>query len=81
MIIVLSVVFGILGSVMPWSDETLGMYPLLIPVPGARLRLDGGVSVIWLAPSAGIIGSTVNQFKIGIGSAGAGVDRRWHVGA
>jgi len=74
LIISLSILFGILGSTMSWSDETLGMYPLLIPLFLA-LGFDRmvAVSVVWLAPSAGIIGSTVNPFKIGIGSDAADV--------
>lgn len=74
LIIALSILFGLLGSTMSWSDETLGMYPLLIPLFLA-LGYDRMVafSVIWLAPSAGIIGSTVNPFKIGIGSDAADI--------
>lgn len=74
LIIALSLLFGLLGSVMSWSDETLGMYPLLIPLFLA-LGYDRmvAIGVVWLAPSAGIIGSTVNPFKIGIGSDAADV--------
>jgi uncharacterized ion transporter superfamily protein YfcC len=74
LIVALSLVFAVLGSVMSWSDETLGMYPLLIPLMLA-LRYDRMVAfaVVYLAPSAGIIGSTVNPFKIGIGSDAADV--------
>lgn len=72
LIVTLSVLFALLGSVMSWSDETLGMYPLLIPLMLA-LGYDRMValSVIFVAPSAGIIGSTVNPFKIGIGADAA----------
>src|SRR5690606_1062059 len=31
LIVVLSVLFGVLGSVISWSDETLGFYTLMIP--------------------------------------------------
>jgi uncharacterized ion transporter superfamily protein YfcC len=74
LIIGLSLLFGFLGSVMSWSDETLGMYPLLIPLMLA-LGYDRMVAfaVVWIAPAAGIIGSTVNPFKIGIGSDAADV--------
>src|SRR5262245_1405626 len=74
LIVILSLLFGVLGSVMSWSDETLGMYPLLIPLMLA-LGYDRMVAlaVVFVAPSAGIIGSTVNPFKIGIGSDAAGV--------
>lgn len=74
LIVTLSVLFALLGSVMSWSDETLGMYPLLIPLMLA-LGYDRMValSVVFVAPSAGIIGSTVNPFKIGIGSDAAAI--------
>ena len=74
LIVTLSVLFALLGSVMSWSDETLGMYPLLIPLMLA-LGYDRMValSVIFVAPSAGIIGSTVNPFKIGIGADAAAI--------
>lgn len=74
LIIILSVVFGILGSVMSWSDETLGFYALIIP-----LMLSLGydrittVAVVTIAPFVGSIGSTVNPFRIGIASDAAGI--------
>lgn len=74
LIIVLSVLFGILGSVMSWSDETLGFYALMIPLFLA-LGYDRMVvvSVVTVAPFVGSIGATVNPFRIGIGSDAAGV--------
>lgn len=74
LIVALSVLFALLGSVMSWSDETLGMYPLIIPLMLA-LGYDRMVAlaVVFVAPSAGIIGSTVNPFKIGIGSDAADI--------
>jgi uncharacterized ion transporter superfamily protein YfcC len=68
------VLFGLLGSVMSWSDESLGMYALLIPLFLA-LGYDRmtTVAVVTVAPFVGIIGSTVNPFRIGIGSEAAGV--------
>ncbi|MFZ1490634.1 MAG: hypothetical protein WAS51_11880 [Ilumatobacteraceae bacterium] len=75
LIVTLSVLFGILGSVMSWSDETLGFYALIIP-----LMLSLGydrivtVSVVTIAPFVGSIGSTVNPFRIGVGSDAAGVE-------
>ncbi len=74
LIIVLSVLFGILGSVMSWSDETLGFYALMIPLFLA-LGYDRmvGVAVVTVAPFVGSIGATVNPFRIGIGSDAAGV--------
>lgn len=74
LIIVLSVLFGVLGSVMSWSDETLGFYALMIPLMLA-LGYDRvvTVSVVTVAPFAGSIGATVNPFRIGTGSDAAGI--------
>jgi uncharacterized ion transporter superfamily protein YfcC len=74
LIIVLSVLFGILGSVISWSDETLGFYALMIPLFLA-LGYDRMVvvAVVTVAPFVGSIGATVNPFRIGIGSDAAGV--------
>lgn len=74
LIIVLSILFGILGSVISWSDETLGFYALMIPLFLA-LGYDRMVvvSVVTVAPFVGSIGATVNSFRIGIGSDAAGV--------
>lgn len=74
LIVILSVLFGILGSVMSWSDESLGFYALLVPVVLA-LGYDRmvAVAVITVAPFVGVIGSTVNPFRIGVGSDAAGV--------
>lgn len=74
LIIVLSVLFAILGSVMTWSDEQLGFYALVVPLMLA-LRYDRivAVAVLGVAPSMGVIGSTVTPFRIGIGSDAAGI--------
>lgn len=74
LIIVLSVLFGILGSTMSWSDETLGFYALMIPLMLA-LGYDRvvTVAVVTVAPFAGSIGATVNPFRIGTGSDAAGI--------
>lgn len=74
LIIALSALFGLLGSVMSWSDETLGFYALMIPLFLA-LGYDRMVvvAVVTVAPTVGIIGSTVNPFRIGIASDAAGV--------
>jgi uncharacterized ion transporter superfamily protein YfcC len=74
LIVVLSVLFGILGSVMAWSDETLGLYALMIPLMIA-LGYDRmvTVAVVTVAPTVGTIGSTINPFVIGIGSSKAGI--------
>ena len=74
LIIVLSILFGILGSVMSWSDETLGFYALMIPLfIGLGYDRMTTVAVVTVAPFAGAIGATVNPFRIGTGSDAAGV--------
>jgi len=74
LIIVLSLLFGVLGSVMSWSDETLGFYALMIPLMLA-LGYDRvvTVAVVTVAPFAGSIGATVNPFRIGTASDAAGI--------
>lgn len=74
MIIALSVLFGLLGSFISWSDETLGFYALMIPLFLA-LGYDRMVvvAVVTVAPFVGAIGATINPFRIGIGSDAAGV--------
>lgn len=74
LIILLSIVFGLLGSFISWSDETLGFYALMIPLFLA-LGYDRMVvvAVVTVAPFVGSIGSTINPFRIGIGSDAAGV--------
>lgn len=74
LIVALSVLFAILGSVMTWADEQLGFYALVVPLMLA-LRYDRmvAVAVLGVAPSMGVIGSTVTPFRIGIGSDAAGI--------
>lgn len=74
LIIVLSLLFGLLGSVMSWSDETLGFYALMIPLM-LSLGYDRmvAVAVVTVAPFVGIVGSTVNPFRTGAGADAAGV--------
>lgn len=74
LIVVLMVLFGLLGSVMTWSDESLGFYALLVPLLLA-LKYDRmvAVAVISVAPFVGSIGATVSPFRIGIASDAAGV--------
>ncbi len=74
LIVILSLLFGLLGSVMAWSDETLGMYALIVPLMVA-LRYDRmvAVAVVSVAPFVGRIGSTINPFVLGIGSDAAGI--------
>ena len=74
LIIILSLLFGLLGSFISWSDETLGFYALMITLFLAlgydRIVV---VSVVTVAPFVGSIGATINPFRIGIGSDAAGV--------
>jgi uncharacterized ion transporter superfamily protein YfcC len=74
LIVVMTVLFGLLGSVMTWSDESLGFYALMIPLMFA-LGYDRmvTVAVVTVAPFVGAIGSTVTPFRIGVGSDAAGV--------
>ena len=69
LLVILCVLFALLGSLMSWSDETLGMYALILPLIVA-LRYDRmvAVAVITVAPFVGRMGSTINPFVIGIGS-------------
>ena len=74
LIIVMSLVFGILGSVMSWSDEQLAFFALFVPLMLA-LGYDRLVvmAVVAVSGSIGGIGATVTPFRIGIGSDAAGV--------
>lgn len=74
LIVVMSLLFGLLGSLMTWSDESLGFYALMIPLMFA-LGYDRmvTVAVVTVAPFVGAIGSTVTPFRIGVGSDAAGV--------
>jgi uncharacterized ion transporter superfamily protein YfcC len=74
LIAVLTILFGILGSIKGWSDETLGLYAMMIPLMIA-LGYDRmvTVAVVTVAPFVGALGSTINPFMTGIGSSKAGV--------
>jgi uncharacterized ion transporter superfamily protein YfcC len=74
LIIVMSIVFGILGSVMSWSDEQLAFFALFVPLL-LSLGYDRLVvmAVVAVSGSIGSIGATVTPFRIGIGSDAAGV--------
>lgn len=74
LIVILCVIFGVLGSVMSWSDETLGFYALIIPLMvGLGYDRMVAVAVVTVAPFMGIMGSTVNPFRIGVASDRAGI--------
>ena len=74
LIAVLSLLFGALGSIKGWSDESLGFFAMMIPLMIA-LGYDRivTVAVVTVAPFVGAIGSTINPFMTGIGSSKAGV--------
>ena len=74
LIAVLTVLFGALGSIKGWSDETLGLYAMMVPLMIA-LGYDRmvTVAVVTVAPFVGALGSTINPFMTGIGSSKAGV--------
>jgi uncharacterized ion transporter superfamily protein YfcC len=74
LIAVLTVLFGVLGSIKGWSDETLGLYAMMIPLMIA-LGYDRmvTVAVVTVAPFVGALASTINPFMTGIGSSKAGV--------
>src|SRR5574337_1270399 len=74
LIAILIVLFGALGSIKGWSDETLGLYAMMIPLMVA-LGYDRmvTVAVVTVAPFVGALASTINPFMTGIGSSKAGV--------
>ncbi len=74
LITILMVLFGILGSIKGWSDETLGLYAMMVPLMIA-LGYDRmvTVAVVTVAPFVGALASTINPFLTGIGSSKAAV--------
>ena len=74
LIAVLILLFGALGSIKGWSDESLGFFAMMIPLMIA-LGYDRivTVAVVTVAPFVGAIGSTINPFMTGIGSSKSGV--------
>jgi uncharacterized ion transporter superfamily protein YfcC len=74
LISILAFLFGILGSIKGWSDETLGLYAMMVPLMIA-LGYDRlvTVAVVTVAPFVGALASTINPFATGIGSSKAGV--------
>ena len=74
LIAILTLLFGILGSIKGWSDETLGLYAIMVPLMIA-LGYDRlvTVAVVTVAPFVGAAASTINPFQTGIASSKAGV--------
>jgi uncharacterized ion transporter superfamily protein YfcC len=66
--------FSLLGTTMGWADETLGFYPLLIPLM-LTLGYDrmAAAGMIIVSATVGAMASTVNPFSIGVASEFAGV--------
>ncbi len=74
LIAVLTLLFGVLGSIKGWSDETLGLYAIMVPLTVA-LGYDRlvTIAVVSVAPYVGAAASTINPFQTGIASSKAGV--------
>jgi len=74
LIAILTLLFGVLGSIKGWSDETLGLYAIMVPLTVA-LGYDRlvTVAVVTVAPFAGAAAATINPFNVGIGSSKAGI--------
>ena len=74
LIAILALLFGVLGSIKGWSDETLGLYAIMVPLMIA-LGYDRlvTVAVVSVAPFVGAAASTINPFQTGIASSKAGV--------
>jgi len=74
LIVAVMVLFSLLGSTMGFSVETLGFYPLFIPLMAA-LGYDRLVTaaMIIVGATIGVMGSTVNPFSIGVAAGEARV--------
>jgi len=72
LIAILAVLFGVMGSIKGWSDETLGLYAMMVPLIIA-LGYDRlvTVAVVTVAPFVGALASTINPFATGIASSKA----------
>ena len=74
MIPVLMLLFGLGGTTFGMWEETMGFYPLLIPVfIAAGYDALTAIAVIILGAGTGTLCSTVNPFATGIASGFAGV--------
>ncbi len=73
-IAILMLLFGTLGSIKGWSDETLGLYAMMVPLMiGLGYDRMVTVAVVTVAPFVGALASTINPFLTGIGSSKAAV--------
>jgi uncharacterized ion transporter superfamily protein YfcC len=74
LIAILIFLFGALGSIKGWSDETLGLYAMMVPLMiGLGYDRMVTVAVVTVAPFVGAMASTINPFMTGIASSKAGV--------
>lgn len=74
LVIVIMIVFGIGGTTYGMWEETLGYFPLIVPLAVA-LGYDRmtGAGIILLGAGSGVIASTVNPFATGVASDAAGI--------
>ena len=74
LVIVIMLVFGVGGTTYGMWEETLGYFPLIVPLAVA-LGYDRmtGAAIILVGAGSGIIASTVNPFATGVASDAAGV--------
>ncbi|MDV3427292.1 MAG: YfcC family protein [Bacillota bacterium] len=74
MIPILMVLFGIGGTTYGMAEETIALYPIIIPVfIAAGYDAITPVSVILLGAGTGCLASTVNPFATGAASEAAGI--------
>ena len=74
LVAILTLLFCVLGSIKGWSDESLGLYAIMVPLMIA-LGYDRlvTVAVLTVAPFVGAAAATINPFNIGIAASKAGV--------
>ena len=74
LVAVLTALFCVLGSINGWSDESLGLYAIVLPLMIA-LGYDRlvTVAILSVAPFIGAFCATANPFNIGIAASKAGV--------
>lgn len=74
MIPILMVLFGIGGTTYGMAEETIALYPIIIPVfIAAGYDAITPVAVILLGAGTGVLASTVNPFATGAASEAAGI--------
>lgn len=74
MIPILMILFGIGGTTYGMAEETIALYPIIIPVfIAAGYDAITPVAVILLGAGTGVLASTVNPFATGAASEAAGI--------